>query len=48
MSIQKVSYVFSCSVSSHVLSSAGPRLETKHVGIAGIAHDELSHNNFSL
>lgn len=39
---------FSRSVISHVLSSVGFMPETKHVGIAEIAHDELSHNIFSL
>lgn len=48
MPLQKVLYVFSCSVISHVLSSVGLMLETKHVGIAEIVHDELSHNIFSL
>lgn len=48
MPLQKVLYVFSCSVSLHVLSSVGPMLETEHVGIAEITGDELSHNIFSL
>lgn len=48
MALQKVLYVFSCSVISHVLSSVGPMLEMKHGGIVEIAHYELSHNIFSL
>lgn len=48
MALQKVLYVFSCSVISHVLSSVGPMLEMKHGGIVEIVHYELSHNIFSL
>lgn len=48
VALQKVLCVFSCSVISYVLSSVGPKLETKHGGIAEIVHYELSHNIFSL
>lgn len=40
--------VFFSSVISHTRSSVGPSLETEHVDIAEIAHDELSHNIFSI